>query len=358
MMDGIPARGPAHELSEEQWSFLLSTYENRQQLLTENEALGERRIQTLLTVIGAAGVAVGLVADQVSDDALLGVGAAASGLLVVLGFLTNMRVAQRDCATSWYKLDLHRLRRFVAADHEALATALPHMDDAAPQLRERPWHPNRGGLVEMVGMLTAILAGVTAFAVAHLSFSSVGWSLVAGMAAVIGTWVLQIWAVRGIYRREGCMPSNAARGETFRAGIGVVVRNSDGNVLVLEREDHPGAWQFPQGGIARGETRLDAALRELREETGIDPSDVALAGELEQWLAYELPTDLRSRKTGLGQAQWWFLFDQHAGAPGPDLGNVATKQFRDAEWVTMDEAVRRAVDFRRPIYEALRSRFT
>lgn len=48
------------ELDERQWALLLSTYESREALLMESEVLGERRLQVLLTVVGAAGVAIGL----------------------------------------------------------------------------------------------------------------------------------------------------------------------------------------------------------------------------------------------------------------------------------------------------------
>ena len=40
----------------------------------------------------------------------------------------------------------------------------------------------------------------------------------------------------------------------FRAGVGAVVLEPNGRVLVLERSDVPGAWQFPQGGLDDGET--------------------------------------------------------------------------------------------------------
>ncbi len=62
----------------------------------------------------------------------------------------------------------------------------------------------------------------------------------------------------------------------FRAGVVAVVRRSDGQVLAFERADGPGNWQLPQGGLEKGEPPIDAAWRELGEETGLGPADVAL----------------------------------------------------------------------------------
>ena len=53
----------------------------------------------------------------------------------------------------------------------------------------------------------------------------------------------------------------------FRAGVGMLVINTKGLVLVAERSDRPDAWQAPQGGLQPEEEPLDAARRELAEET-------------------------------------------------------------------------------------------
>ena len=50
----------------------------------------------------------------------------------------------------------------------------------------------------------------------------------------------------------------------------VVIYTTNLDVLLLERADHPGYWQSVTGSCEAGETLRDTALREVREETGLD----------------------------------------------------------------------------------------
>lgn len=52
----------------------------------------------------------------------------------------------------------------------------------------------------------------------------------------------------------------------------VIIHTCDSQVLLLERADHPGYWQSVTGSLNPGETPLQAAVREVREETGLDAS--------------------------------------------------------------------------------------
>ena len=60
-------------------------------------------------------------------------------------------------------------------------------------------------------------------------------------------------------------------------GCGVLIENSDGKVLLQKRSD-TGEWCVPGGALEPGETYIEAAAREVREEVGIEVSDLKLFG--------------------------------------------------------------------------------
>ena len=141
----------------------------------------------------------------------------------------------------------------------------------------------------------------------------------------------------------------------FRAGAGAVIRNRQGLVLVAERSDAPGAWQLPQGGLEVAEEPLHAALREVAEETEIPEHDLVLIDSYPTPLAYELPIDKRSPKTGRGQAQYWFLFSYKGEN---DRINVEDQvEFRNWKWMRFQDLLDVAAEFRKPVYLALAKRF-
>jgi len=133
----------------------------------------------------------------------------------------------------------------------------------------------------------------------------------------------------------------------FRANVGIIVLNRTGQVLACERADHRGAWQFPQGGMLASEEPLEAAYRELEEETGIAADKVELLGEYPEWLAYELPPDSRTSKKGRGQVQRWFLFRFLGSTKDINPGH----EFQSWKWMNFEDLAAITAPFRRPIYE-------
>ena len=78
----------------------------------------------------------------------------------------------------------------------------------------------------------------------------------------------------------------------------VVIHTAKGEVLLLERADHPGFWQSVTGSIDFiGESLIEAAARELLEETGIDAknfSENALVS-MNHSIEYEIYPEWRHR---------------------------------------------------------------
>jgi putative (di)nucleoside polyphosphate hydrolase len=141
--------------------------------------------------------------------------------------------------------------------------------------------------------------------------------------------------------------------QVFRAGVVLVVRRGNGDVLVFERGDARGAWQLPQGGIDVGESPQEAAWRELAEETGLSSSVVSLIHEVPEWITYEWPDDIRSKdKHGgarRGQTQRWFFFrpsDDMTIEPVPD-----GREFIAWRWISPQTAIDEVAPFRRAAYE-------
>ncbi|AVS75327.1 RNA pyrophosphohydrolase [Paracidovorax cattleyae] len=139
----------------------------------------------------------------------------------------------------------------------------------------------------------------------------------------------------------------------FRPNVGIILLNQRNQVFWGKRiRTH--SWQFPQGGIDRGETPEQAMFRELHEEVGLQPCHVRVVARTRDWLRYEVPDRyIRRDARGhyKGQKQIWFLL-QLVGHDW-DLNLRATNhpefdawRWNDY-WVPLDVVV----EFKRGVYE-------
>ncbi|MFP5462799.1 MAG: RNA pyrophosphohydrolase [Gammaproteobacteria bacterium] len=138
----------------------------------------------------------------------------------------------------------------------------------------------------------------------------------------------------------------------YRPNVGIILVNSRNEVFWGKRiREH--SWQFPQGGINRGESPEQAMYRELHEEVGLRPEHVRIIARTRDWLRYDVPTNwVRRDWRGhyRGQKQIWFLLRM--------VGRDCDVQLRATEhpefdawrwndyWIPLDSVI----EFKREVY--------
>lgn len=138
----------------------------------------------------------------------------------------------------------------------------------------------------------------------------------------------------------------------YRLNVGIIIANQAGQVFWGRRVGQH-AWQFPQGGVLANETALEAMLREMKEEVGLDASDVEVMGVTKHWLKYRLPKQyLRQGKKPLviGQKQKWFLLRLVSPEQKIRLDLSDTPEFDSWRWVDLSLPADYVIYFKRQVY--------
>ncbi len=138
----------------------------------------------------------------------------------------------------------------------------------------------------------------------------------------------------------------------FRPNVGIILANDVGELLWARRIGQD-AWQFPQGGIQRDESPEAALYRELNEEVGLGPADVAVLGATRGWLHYRLPPHLirrRQKPTCIGQKQVWFLLRLVSEESRVRFDTTDQPEFDDWSWVSYWHPLSEVVSFKRDVY--------
>ena len=109
--------------------------------------------------------------------------------------------------------------------------------------------------------------------------------------------------------------------------VGIVCFRND-NVLLVKRSRPPIAWSIPGGGQELGETTREAALRELREETGVAARLLGLVDVVDA-----------VRKDGEGKVRYHYTLVDFA-AEWVSGEPVADDDVSEAEWMPLTEVER------------------
>lgn len=113
----------------------------------------------------------------------------------------------------------------------------------------------------------------------------------------------------------------------YRPAVAAILQDRSGRILICERADTPGAWQFPQGGIEGGESAPDALEREVLEEISL-PRKVYSISAVKGPYRYRFPAGL-TKKGFRGQSHHYFLLRLrgakslvHVAGPGGEFRRV------------------------------------
>jgi putative (di)nucleoside polyphosphate hydrolase len=138
----------------------------------------------------------------------------------------------------------------------------------------------------------------------------------------------------------------------FRSNVGIILTRQDGSLLLGGRLGQAG-WQFPQGGMQIDETPEQAMYRELMEEIGLEPADVELLGQTQEWLHYRLPEKFIRRNSEpvcIGQKQVWFMLRLQSSEDRVQLDASDLPEFDRWRWVDYWQPVKEVIHFKRQVY--------
>ena len=126
------------------------------------------------------------------------------------------------------------------------------------------------------------------------------------------------------------------------------------DIFIAKRNDMADIWQFPQGGIDKGEDVIEALFRELKEEIGTKKAKII--AEYPEWVSYDFPKEIAKKmKPYKGQRQRYFLIKLKKSAKI----NLQTKhpEFDDYKFVKSKRVLDHTSHFKKPVYEKVISYF-
>ena len=138
--------------------------------------------------------------------------------------------------------------------------------------------------------------------------------------------------------------------QKYRPNVaGILQRKSDGKILICERINVRGAWQFPQGGVDDGESHEEALVREMEEEIGLSAADYEVV-EWREGYRYKFPGKRLKWGRYRGQEQTYFLC-KFNGSDSAIRLDLHKPEFSSFKWIRPKDFDLAAVpEFKRGVY--------
>lgn len=143
----------------------------------------------------------------------------------------------------------------------------------------------------------------------------------------------------------------------YRQNVAALMINGEGRILICERLETPGAWQFPQGGVDDGESFQEALLREISEEIGLSPEDYVIEDSRGGY-RYDYPPEVVAGKPAyrahfVGQEQTYFLCRVGVDSSPVNLMQEP-REFAQSRWILPSEfQLSWLPDFKKATYQAV-----
>jgi bis(5'-nucleosidyl)-tetraphosphatase len=269
-----------YRMSNEPKDILLEDYRHLSGSIARNEQTGETRVNLFVGVIALVIGALASIVKDSSGGLKLPVIISAIGLvsLLAVGIATLLRIIKRNASTDRDVMRLDYIRQTFKDhfDEDGLLTRY----DPFGKPRPRGFHGLTLTVAVMNSLLSSLLFAAIVFLLASYNTPSRNgyFSVTIIVIIVVGSvlaFALSLRAQRAyIHRNEQQSKEQRVGEESTHAG-GVVFKIHDGSpqfALIQPRGKSCGTeWVLPKGHIKKSlETSGEAALREVREECGVD----------------------------------------------------------------------------------------
>jgi putative (di)nucleoside polyphosphate hydrolase len=142
--------------------------------------------------------------------------------------------------------------------------------------------------------------------------------------------------------------------DTYRPNVAMIIVSSNypakKEIFIAQRNDLLDIWQFPQGGIDKGEEVKEALFREMEEEIGT--ADAEIVAEYPEWISYDFPEKIAKKmRPYKGQTQRYFLMKLSKNAK--IKLDTEHPEFIDHKYVSVQDVLNHTAHFKKPVYETV-----